>query len=135
MQKSWKKGLYLELGTDVMNQLRLVAERHHRNVVEEASRILEETLRPGYVWNNAPRAAPGTENYRANSIYLILSEELVARLRPLADRNYRSVAGQAAFVLQTILNLKQDESRITMASKPKQLLKFRKKRGRPPKPK
>jgi plasmid stability protein len=135
MQKDWKKGLYLELGTDVMNQLRLVAGRHHRNVVEEATRILEEALRPEYVRNNAPKAATSTENYRANGIYLILSEELVARLRPLADRNYRSVAGQAAFVLQTILNLKQDESRITAASKPKPILKFRKKRGRPPKPK
>jgi len=59
---------------------------------------------------------------------------MVARLKPLADRNYRSVAGQAAFVLQTVLNL-EDESGITVASKPKPIPKFRKKRGRPPKPK
>ena len=134
MQKRWKKEFYLHLHNHVMNQLRLTAKRHHRTAVTEATRILEETLRPGHVWKNAAEDAAGTQKCNANGLYLDLSEEMVARLKPLADRNYRSVAGQAAFVLQTVLNL-EDESGITAASKPKPIPKFRKKRGRPPKPK
>ena len=103
MQKFAKNGFYLNLHKHVMHQLRRAADQHHRTVATEAIRILEETLRPGHVWQNAAREA-ATEKDSPNGLYLNLSEESKARLRLMAEKNYRSVAGEAAFVLETVLS-------------------------------
>jgi hypothetical protein len=58
-------------------------------------------------------------------LYLELSPELIARLQPLADRDYRSVAGEAVVVLQAVLRRHQDE--IAVATLPPS----EKQRGRP----
>ena len=140
-----KKGLYLHLHNHAMHQLRQAAIRHHWTVATEATKILEETLRPGLVSENAGDVA-GSEKCNANGLYLDLSEELLARLRPLAERDYRSVASEAAFVLETVLSLAESASPPalgtgngsegqggTAVSKPKLKLRFRKRAAsRPP---
>ena len=147
MQKCPKKGFYLNLYNHMMHQLRQAANRHHRTVATEATRILEETMRPGHVRENTAGDA-ATEKFNANGLYLDLSEELMAPLRLLAERNYRSVAGEAAFVLETVLSLTdgalipspsrkgnggEGESGITAASRPKPKTKLRKRsKPRPP---
>lgn len=135
-----KKGFYLNLHSHMMHQLRKAAKRHHRTVATEATCILEETLRPGHVWENAAEHA-ATEKFNANGLSLELSEELMAPLRLLAERNYRSVAGEAAFVLETALSLTdgvlipsplekghggKGESDMTTASRPKLKTKSKK---------
>ncbi len=141
-----KKGLYLHLHNHAMHQLRQAAIRHHWTVATEATKILEETLRPGLVSENAAADIAGSEKCNANGLYLNMSEELLARLRPLAERNYRSVAGEAAFVLETVLSLAESASPRpsgrgngsegqggTAVSKPKLKLRFRKRAAsRPP---
>src|SRR5437879_12302606 len=136
-----KKGLYLHLHNHAMHQLRQAAIRHHWTVATEATKILEETLRPIRVWEKEAADIIGAEKCNANGLYLDLSEELLAWLRPLAERNYRSVAGEAAFVLETVLSLAEsasprpsgrgdgDEGQggITATSKAKPKLRFRKK--------
>ena len=142
-----KKGLYLHLHNHAMHQLRQAATRHHWTVATEATKILEETLRPGLVSENAAADIAGSEKCNANGLYLNMSEELLARLRPLAERDYRSVASEAAFVLETVLGIADStilrasgrregdevQGGITAASKPKPKTKFRKKAAsRPP---
>jgi hypothetical protein len=128
MQKVLKKGIYLYLRNHALHQLRQAAKNHQGTLATEATRILEETLRPGHVHDNAPPDAAGTEKGNANGLYLDLSEELLARLRPLAERNYRSLAGEVANVLETVLSLTEQAT-----SKPKSVLKSKKK-PRLPKP-
>ena len=132
MEKRWHKGFHLDLDSAVMTQLRLAAQRHDRSVVTEATRLLEETLLPKHGGDKTCEKA-AAEPYRANGLYLDLSEELVARLKPLADGDYRSIAGEAAFVLQKVLRLTAGERRSATACA--RMVKPRKKRGRPPKPK
>jgi plasmid stability protein len=141
MQNCSKKGLYLHLHNQVMHRLRQAAVRHHWTVAAEATRILEATLQPGHVGENAASDTAGTEKCNANGLYVDLSEELLVLLRPLAERNYRSVAGEAAFVLETVLGLAESaiprasargdggegQGRITATSKAKLKLRFRKK--------
>jgi hypothetical protein len=141
MQNCSKKGLYLHLHNQVMHQLRQAAVRHHWTVAAEATRILEATLQPGHVGENAASDTAGTEKCNANGLYVDLSEELLVLLRPLAERNYRSVAGEAAFVLETVLGLAESaiprasargdggegQGGITATSKAKLKLRFRKK--------
>jgi hypothetical protein len=122
MQKGLKKGIYLYLRDDALHQLRQAAKNHQGTLAAEATRILEETLRPDHVCDNAPSDAAGTDKCNANGVYLDLSEELLARLRPLAERNYRSLAGEAANVLETVLSFTEQA-----ASKPKSMLKSKKK--------
>ena len=142
-----KKGLYLHLHNHAMHQLRQAAIRHHWTVATEATKILEETLRPGLVSENAAADIAGSEKCNANGLYVDLSEELLARLRRLAECSYRSVASEAVFVLETVLCLTEDASTGTrsvpnttgrvgagevetgtpMASKPTPILKFGKK--------
>ena len=121
MQKSLKKGVYLYLRDHALHQLRQAAKNHRGTLTTEATRILEETLRPGHVHDNASPDAAGTEKCNANGLYLDLSEELLARLRPLAERNYRSLACEVANVLETVLSLTEATSR------PKSMLKSKKK--------
>lgn len=102
MQKFPKNGIYLNLHKHVIHQLRRAAHRHHRTVSTEAITILEEALRPGQAWENDGIDA-ATEHFGPNGLYLNMSEELKARLRPLAEKNYRSVAGEAAYVLELVL--------------------------------
>ena len=128
MQKGLKKGIYLYLRNHALHQLRQAAKNHQGTLATEATRILEETLRPGHVCDNASADAAGTEKFNANGLYLDLSEELLARLRPLAERNYRSVAGEVANVLETVLSLTEQTT-----SKHKSMLKSKKK-PRLPKP-
>jgi plasmid stability protein len=104
MQKHPKKGIYLNLHKHVIHQLRRAANHHHGTVAIEATRILEETLGLGHTWENVGKDAT-TENFGPNGLYVNLSEELKARLRLLAEKNYRSVAGEAAYVLETVLSL------------------------------
>jgi len=141
-----KKGLYLHLHNHAMHQLRQAAIRHHWTVATEATKILEETLRPGLVSENAAADIAASEKCNANGLYLNMSEELLARLRPLAERDYRSVASEAAFVLETVLSLAESASPPasgtgngsegqggTAVSKPKLKLRFRKRAvSRPP---
>jgi hypothetical protein len=131
MQKSLKKSVYLHLRNHAMMQLRQAAKHHHRTVVEEATTILESTFRPNHVSVDADEGPGGAEKLNANGLFVDLSEQLLARLRPLAERNYRSVAGEAANVLETVLSLAEAEHEITDASKMKPILKpilqFRKK--------
>ena len=127
MQKGLKKGIYLYLRNHALHQLRQAAKNHQGTLATEATRLLEETLRPGRVCNAPPDAA-GTDKCNANGLYLDLSEELLARLRPLAERNYRSLACEVANVLETVLSLTEQA-----ASKPKSKLKSKKK-SRLPKP-
>jgi hypothetical protein len=103
-----RKAFYLNLHNRAMLQLRQAANRHHRTVVIEATRILEEALRPGHAWENAAGDVPGAEKCNGNCLYVNLSEESLARLRPLAEKNYRSVAGEAAFVLEMVASLIND---------------------------
>jgi plasmid stability protein len=104
MQKYPKKGIYLNLHKHVIHQLRRAANHHHGTVTTEAARILEETLGLGHTWENVGKDAT-TENFGPNGLYVNLSEELKARLRLLAEKTYRSVAGEAAVVLETVLSL------------------------------
>jgi hypothetical protein len=131
MQKSLKKSVYLHLRNHSMVQLRQAAKHHHRSVVEEATTILESTFRPDHGSGDAAQGPGGAEKLNANGLFVDLSEHLLERLRPLAERNYRSVAGEAANVLETVLSLAERESEIIDGSKPqpilKPILKFRKK--------
>jgi plasmid stability protein len=104
MQKHPKKGIYLNLHKHVIHQLRRAANHHHGTVTTEATRILEETLGLGHTWENVGKDAT-TENFGPNGLYVNLSEELKARLRLLAEKTYRSVAGEAAIVLEAVLSL------------------------------
>jgi hypothetical protein len=122
MQKVLKKGIYLYLRHPALHQLRQAAKNHQGTLATEATRILEETFRLGHVYDNASPDAAGTEKCNANGLYLDLSEELLARLRPLAERNYRSLAGEVANVLETVLSLTEQT-----ASKPNSMLKSKKK--------
>ena len=124
MQKGLKKGINLYLRNHALHQLRQAAKNHQRTLATEATRILEETW-PGHVCDNAHPDAAGTDKCSANGLYLDLSEELLARLRPLAERNYRSVAGEVANVLETALSFAEQEAGIM--PKPKSMLKSRKK--------
>ena len=101
MQKGSKNGLYLNLSNHLMHQLQEAAKSHHRTVGFEATRILEDTLRP----NQVSEKAVGNvgEKRTANGLYVDLSEELLAGLRRLAESSYRSVAGEAVFILETVL--------------------------------
>jgi plasmid stability protein len=118
-----RRRIYLDIPVDVVRQLRTSARVNGRSVVAEALALLEEALWPG---KTAPvDSAVGTESYRGTVLYLELSPELIARLQPLADRDYRSVAGEAVVVLQAVLRRHQDE--IAVATLPPS----EKQRGRP----
>jgi len=93
----------------------------------EASRILEETLRPGQVFDKGPQDAAGTDHYHENGLYVNLSEELRAEARPLADRNYRSLAGEVTYILEAVLGINEHQAGIMAAHKPKPILKSKKK--------
>jgi hypothetical protein len=122
MQKGSKKGVYLYLHNQAMHQLRQAAKRHQRTVATEAARILEDIFH--HTSDERTPDAAGAEKCDARGLYVDLSETLLARLRPLAESNYRSLAGQAAFVLETVLSLTEDERDKKAALEPKPLLKF-----------
>jgi len=124
-------GKPIPLDLNSLQELRQAAKNHHGTLATEATRILEETLCPDHVCDNAPSNAAGADKCNANGVYLDLSEELLARLRPLAERNYRSLAGEVANVLEAVLSLTEQEAGIM--SKLKSTLKPRKK-TRLPKP-
>jgi plasmid stability protein len=149
MQKHPKKGIYLNLHKHVIHQLRRAANHHHGTVTTEATRLLEETLGLGHTWDNVGKDAT-TENFGPNGLYVNLSEELKARLRLLAEKNYRSVAGEAAVVLEAVLSLadvvripsssetghgSMGQSGITSAPMPKPKTRFRKRPAPRPPPK
>jgi plasmid stability protein len=99
MQKPRAGAFYLELPTDMMRQLRLSAARHGgRAAGAEAVAILGDALGTGPIADSA-----GAEYRMGTGLRLELPECLVARLRPLADRDHRTVAGEAAFLLQILL--------------------------------
>ena len=99
MQKSKASAFYLELPRDTMRQLRLSATRHGgRAAAAEAIALLGDALGAGPTDKTA-----GAETHTGTGLRLELPECLVARLRPLADRDYRTVAGEAAFLLQILL--------------------------------
>lgn len=111
MQKGSKNGLYLNLRNHLMHQLQEAAKRHHRTVGFEATRILEETVG----LNQVSEKAVGNigEKRTANGLYVDLSEELLSRLRRLAECSYRSVASEAVFILETVLCLMEGASTST----------------------
>jgi hypothetical protein len=127
MQKSLKKGVYLYLRNHSMYQLRQAAKNHQRALATEVSRILEETLRPGQVHDKGPPDAAGTDKFNVNGLYVDLSEELLAWLRPLAERNYRSLAGQVTFIVEAVLSLNEHQAGIMAATNPKPILKLKNK--------
>jgi hypothetical protein len=99
MQKSKASAFYLELPRDTMRQLRLSATRHGgRAAAAEAIALLEDALGAG-----PTDEAAGAETHAGTCLRLELPEVLVALLRPLADRAYRTVGGEAAFLLQILL--------------------------------
>jgi hypothetical protein len=124
MQKSLKKGVYLYLRSHSMHLLREAAKNHQRTPAMEASMILEETLRPARNCGKGPDDAEGTDKYNANGLYVNLSEELLALLRLLAERNYRSLAGEVAYVLESVLSLTENQAEV-IAPKLKPILKFK----------
>jgi hypothetical protein len=131
MQKGLKKGVYLYLRNHAMHQLRQSAKNHRGTLATEACRILEETLLPGQDRDKGPQDLGGTDKSNANGLFVDLSEPLLARLRPLAERSYRSLAGQVTYVLETVLNLSDYQAGLKAAPKPKPILKFKKKSRRP----
>jgi hypothetical protein len=131
MQKGLNKGVYLYLRNHAMHQLRQAAKNHQGTLATEASRILEETLLPGQARDRSPNDVAATDKSNANGLFVDLSEQLLARLRPLAERNYRSLAGQVSYVLETVLSLSQHQDEILASPKPKTILKFKKKRRQP----
>jgi hypothetical protein len=124
MQKGLKKGVHLYLCSHSMHLLREAAKNHQRTLAMEARLILEETLRPARNCHKAPDDAAGTDNYNASGLYVNLSEELLARLRLLAERNYRSLAGEAAYVLESVLSLTENQAEV-MAPKLKPIFKIK----------
>ena len=99
MQKSKASAYYLELPKDTMRQLRLSAARHGgRAAAAEAIALLGDALGAGPTDKTA-----GAETHTGTGLRLELPEVLVALLRPLADQAYRTVAGEAAFLLQILL--------------------------------
>jgi plasmid stability protein len=126
MQKGLKKGVHLYLRTHSMQLLREAAENHQRSLATEASRILKKTLRLGQNSGKGSEDATETDKYNANGLYVNLSEELLVRLRLLAERNYRSLAGEVAYILESVLDLTKNQAEV-MAAKSKQILKFKQK--------
>jgi plasmid stability protein len=104
-EKSATRRIYLDIPADVVHGLRLSACANGRSVVAEALALLEEALWPD---KSAVVDTPaGAESYRGAVLYLELSTELLARLQPLADRDYRSISGEAVVVLQAVLQRHQ----------------------------
>jgi hypothetical protein len=103
MQKSTAGVFYLDLPRDVMQLLRLSAARHGRCRAAEALALL------GMALGLSPAAveAGGVEYHKGDGFPLELPECLVAPLRSLADRYYRTIAGECAFLLQLILRQRQ----------------------------
>jgi hypothetical protein len=100
-EKTARRRIYLDIPVDVVHQLRLSASANRRSVVAEALALLEEALWPDKA--AAVDTPVGAESYRGAVLYLELSPELLARLQPLADRDYRSISGEAVVVLQAVL--------------------------------
>jgi hypothetical protein len=104
-EKTARRRIYLDIPVDVVHQLRLSASANRRSVVAEALALLEEALWPDKA--AAVDTPAGAESYRGAVLYLELSPELLARLQPLADRDYRSISGEAVVVLQAVLQRHQ----------------------------
>jgi plasmid stability protein len=100
-EKTARRRIYLDIPVDVVHQLRLSASANRRSVVAEALALLEEALWPDK--SAAVDTPVGAESYRGAVLYLELTPELLARLQPLADRDYRSISGEAVVVLQAVL--------------------------------
>src|SRR5205807_6335612 len=98
-----KRRIYLDLPQETGGELRLSAKRHRRTVCAEATALLEGALRPDLAEGETADSPPGSGSYRDNSLYLELSAGLLARLGTLAEGDCRSVAGEAAQILQAIL--------------------------------
>jgi hypothetical protein len=99
MRKSKAGAFYLELPKDTMRQLRLSAARHGgRAAAAEAIALLGDALGAGPTDKTG-----GEESLTRTGLRLELPEVLVAVLRPLADQAYRTVGGEAAFLLQILL--------------------------------
>src|SRR5262249_39812426 len=123
-----KKGVHLYLRSHSMDLLREAAKNHQRSPATEASGILEKTLLGQNCGKGSDDA--GIDKYNANGLYVNLSEELLARLRLLAERNYRSLAGEVAYILEFVLDLAENNVEI-MAVKSKPILKFKQKQRLP----
>jgi plasmid stability protein len=104
-EKTARRRIYLDIPVDLVHQLRLSASANRRSVVAEALALLEEALWPDKT--TAADAPAGAESYRGAVLYIELTPELLARLQPLADRDYRSVSGEAVVVLQAVLQRHQ----------------------------
>ena len=104
-EKTARRRIYLDIPVDLVHQLRLSASANRRSVVAEALALLEEALWPDKT--TAADAPVGAESYRGAVLYLELTPELLARLQPLADRDYRSISGEAVVVLQAVLQRHQ----------------------------
>ena len=120
MLKAGTRVFYLDLPLNVVRRLRQQASRNQRSVVAEAVVILEKALRPTKTQVLPLDGLTASDHCTANTLHLDLSTELIARLKPLAERNYRSVAGEAAQVLQTVLRQEEDV-RDPMAPQPSEV--------------
>src|SRR5690349_18982351 len=83
--------------------LRAAARRHGRTMAAEAVSILEGVLRPGRPSGPAAGGPAAEDPYKANLLHLDLPAGLIGLLQPLADRDFRSVPGEAVFILHSIL--------------------------------
>src|ERR1700732_521730 len=104
-EKTARRRIYLDIPVDVVQQLRLSASTNRRSVVAEALALLEEALWPDKA--AAVDTPAGAESYRGAVLYLELSPELLAGRQPWADRDYRSISGEAVVVLQAVLQKHQ----------------------------
>jgi hypothetical protein len=127
-QKAGGRRIYVDIPVEVVHQLRISARINERNVVEEALSLLEEGLWPDRAPAAVAPAAAG-QTYRGTIPYLELPPELIARLQPLADMDYRSVAGEAVVVLQGVLRRHRGEIEAAAAAQ----VAPERQRGRPPK--
>jgi len=126
-QKTGGRRIYVDIPVEVIYQLRISARIHQRSIAAEAMSLLEEGLWPDRPTTGvAPAAA---ETYRETVPYLELPPELIARLKPLADMDYRSVAGEAVVVLEAVLRRHWQEIEASAAAQ----VALEKHRGRPPK--
>src|SRR5437879_3781518 len=105
--KTAGRKIYVNIPVEVICQLRISAQMNQRSMAAEARSLLEEGL-----WPDKPTsgmASADGQTYREAVPYLELPSELIARLKPLADMDYRSVAGEAVVVLEAVLRRHREE--------------------------
>ena len=123
-QKTGGRRIYVDIPVEVIYQLRISARINKRSIAAEALSLLEEGLCLDKATASVTHGAPA---YREAVPYLELPPAVIARLKPLAEMDYRSVAGEAVVVLEAVL--RQHRGKIEAAAAAQVALD--KQRGRP----